>query len=356
MTASSTSGSHPAVQPGPRSTRLVLAAFLGLALTACGGETARPRGVLLISVDSLRYDHVSAYGYRNRVRPDLLTTPYVDRLLADEGAVFEEVASTTSWTLPSHLALLSGQPNEVHGVRDLPDRLGRRGPTLLAEHFMDDGWRTFGVWSGPNLHPWFGFDRGFEAYVDCSSTAVADPEALFGEGGLRDPLIEMHEDSHRGVTGERCVEAFEEQFARIGDDERFFAFVHLWDVHYDYEPPAAYDLYFPNPASYDGPFDGRDCASYGKRFVIGSEPYTQRDVERLVSLYDAEIRYTDHNIGRILGMLEEAGRLEDTLVVFTSDHGEEFFDHGGFGHKHTLYEEVLRVPLIMRLDGVIEPG
>ncbi|MEO0651244.1 MAG: sulfatase-like hydrolase/transferase, partial [Planctomycetota bacterium] len=292
--------------------RRLLATTLGLGtalLAACGsGQEPRPRGVLLISVDSLRYDHVSAYGYRNPARPDLPTTPNVDRLLADEGVVFEEVVSTTSWTLPSHLSLLSGQPNGVHGVRDLPDRLGPRSPTLLAEVFADAGWRTFGIWSGPNLHPWFGFDRGFEHYDDCSSTAVADPDGLFGEGGLRDPLIEMHEDSHRGVTGERCVEAFERRFAQLGDDERFFAFVHLWDVHYDYEAPERFDVYFPGgAAAYDGPFDGLGCADYGKRFVLGDEPYTARDVQRLVSLNDAEVRYTDHNIGRMLATLERAG-------------------------------------------------
>ncbi len=327
-----------------------------LPLVACAPADRIPNGVLLLSVDSLRHDHVSAYGYRNPARPDLPTTPNVDRLVADAGALFEQAVSTTSWTLPSHLALLTGQPDDVHGVRDLPDRLGSSGPALLAEAFADAGWRTFGIWSGPNLHPWFGFDRGFESYDDCSSTAVADPDDLFGTGGLRDPLIEMHEASHRGVTGEACVEAFERRIAGIGEEERFFAFVHLWDVHYDYEPPPAFDVYFPDPRGYDGPLDGRGCADYGKRFVLGDERFGRRDLDRLISLYDAEIRYTDHNIGRMLARLSALDRLEDTLIVFVADHGEELFDRGGFGHKHTLYDEVLRVPMLMRLDGVIEPG
>ncbi|QDU66969.1 sulfatase [Engelhardtia mirabilis] len=346
---------------GPHSGAAALAILAGLATGCGGGPESGPRGVLLISIDSLRADHLSSYGYRSSTAPAEATTPNIDRLLADQGTRFEQVVSTTSWTLPSHLALLTGQPDEVHGVRDLPDRLSPEHQ-LLAEAFADEGWRTFGIWSGPNLHPWFGFGRGFETYDDCSSVAVADADGMFGVDGVAPgseawgDVRSLHERSHHGVTGPAVVGAFERRLAEIGDDERYFAFVHMWDVHYDYNAPRAFDIFFPGAERYDGPIDGQDFKDYGRRFLVDKEPLDDRDLARLISLYDAEIRYTDDNIGRMLAALEARGRLDDSLVVVTSDHGEEFLDHQNFGHKNGLYDEVLRVPLLLRLPGTIPAG
>ncbi len=348
--------SPPAPGKGPRGARcggnrafFWAVALAGLLSAGCGRGDTRPSGVLLLSIDSLRADHVGAYGYRSRTRPDRNTTPAIDRLVAEQGALFEHAVSTTSWTLPSHLALLTGLPNEVHGVRDLPDRLppDRR---LVTEAFQAAGWRTFGIWSGPNVHPWFGFDRGFEEYVDCSTSSVESPDKLFGleaEGGWGD-VRSVHDASHRGVTGPAIVAAFERFAQSLRTGDRFFCFVHLWDVHYDYEPPPEFDVFFPG---YEGPIDG-----LGFQGLLARGPLAERDLLRLISLYDAEILYTDHNIERMLGKLAALGRLDDTLVVITSDHGEEFMERGFLGHKHTLYEEVLRIPLIFRLPGQIPAG
>jgi len=341
----------PGRRPVTRSRPLTLAlgaALLLSASTACS-PPAGPRGVVLISIDSLRADHVGAYGYHSATRPSEPVTPALDRLLGAEGALFEHAVSTTSWTLPAHLALLTGLPNEVHGVRDLPDRLpaDRR---LLAEAYAAAGWRTFGIWSGPNLHPWFGFDRGFDAYVDASTAIVESPQELFSLSAPGDwnAVGAVHDSSHRGLTGPAIVQAFGD-FARALDDERFFAFVHMWDVHYDYNAPAEFDRFFPG---YEGPIDGQDFKGLGSN----GTRLSQQDLARLLALYDAEIRYTDHNIERMLGDLASAGRLADTLVVVTSDHGEEFLERGALGHKGTLYEEVLAVPLMFRLPGTIAAG
>lgn len=331
-------------------TRAHFAALLAAtAVAAACSEPARPRGVLLVSVDSLRADHVGAYGYQSATRPGEPTTPAVDRLMAREGALFEHAVSTTSWTLPAHLALLTGLPNEVHGVRDLPDRLPA-DRALLQETFQRAGWRTFGIWSGPNLHPWFGFERGFDAYVDCSTSAVATPDQLFGlhSPGQWNDVKTVHDGSHLGVTGPAILSAFE-GFAESLEQEPFFAFVHMWDVHYDYNAPPEFDVFFPG---YQGPIDGQDF----KTLALGGNRLSQEDLARLLSLYDAEIRYTDHNFERMLGALAAKDRLKDTLVVFTSDHGEEFLEHGALGHKATLYEEVLRVPLLFRLPGEVKEG
>jgi arylsulfatase A-like enzyme len=322
---------------------------------ACGADigSARARGVLLISVDSLRADHVSSYGYQSPTAPGVATTPVIDRLIANAGTRFTRAYSTTSWTLPAHMAMLTGLPNELHGVRGLPDQLHPSRP-LLAQLFRDAGWRTGGFWSGPNLHPYFGFDRGFEVYEDCSTHPVQDV-AVFSplDETTFEATVSMHEDSHQGVTGPAVVEAFSRWFEEVGDDEPFFAFVHLWDVHYDYLAPPEHDLFHPD--RYFGPIDGRNFTSI-ELADPATKPKGRADLLRLISLYDAEIHFTDLQVGRMLDLLRRDGRFDDTLVVFTSDHGEQFLEHQSLGHKHSLFDETVRIPLLMRLPGVVPEG
>ncbi len=335
--------SRAASARGPAPAVLQTALLAGV-LTGCGEPPAsEPHDVLLFSIDSLRADHLSSYGYRSATRPDQPTTPHLDRLMADEGVLFERTSSVTSWTLPSHLSLLTGQPIQVHGVRDLPEVLHQSHP-LLAQHFAAAGWRTFGLWSGPNLHPLFGFDRGFEEYVDCSTVAVEDPMAVFGVEGEEDwsDVRDVHDASHQGVTGENLVTAFGEQYARIGEDERLFAFVHMWDVHYDYSAPAAFDVFHPQP--YRGFFDGSDFGALNQPDRV----LTEADRLRVLSLYDAEILYTDDNLRRMFEVVEAAGRLDDSLIVVTADHGEQFGEHNFFGHKESLIEQEIAIPLLVR--------
>jgi len=325
-----------------------LLAALALLAAGCGSKPASPRGVLLISIDSLRADHLSSAGYKSPTAPQIPTTPEIDRLLAGPGTRFSSAFASTSWTLPGHMAMLTGRPDELHGVRDLPDRLPHSVP-MVQESFRAAGWRTAGFWSGPNLHPWFGFDRGFESYVDCSATPVADPEAfaLANPDSDQAAVMAAHDASHVGTTGPKVASAFTDWFGGLEDDELFFAFVHLWDVHYDYEPPPEFDVFDP---TYKGKITGRDFMNL--RIRAGA----QDDLNHLIALYDGEIRFTDSNVARILHSLEAAGRLDNTLVILTSDHGEAFAEHGMLGHKHSLHIEEVHVPLIMRYPGRVEAG
>ncbi len=328
--------------------RTVFVAALAVLPAACDGREPAPHpeglsGVLLISIDTLRADHLSAYGYEPPNAPQERTSPCIDRLVAAQGLRFERAYSTTSWTLPAHMTMLTGLPNELHGVRDVSDQLhGSR--TLLPETFAKAGWRTAGFWSGPNLHPWFGFDRGWELYEDCSDVAVEDATVFTEEQRARD----VHSRSHDAVTSPALLAAFERWLDGVDDDEPFFAFVHMWDVHYDYNAPPRYDVFFPD---YDGEPVSGDLGSVTKR-PANMELY----MARLRSLYDAEIRFTDEHVGKMLERLERDGRLDETLVIVTSDHGEEFYEHNRFGHRQSLYEEVVHVPLLMRLPGRIPAG
>jgi|GEM_PF-3938083 len=322
----------------------------GALLASCGPGAEPPTGVLMISIDSLRADHVSSYGYESRTNASVKTTPNLDRYMAEGGARFERAFSTTSWTLPSHMALLSGQPNEVHGVKDAPWQLHDEQP-WVASAFQDAGWTTFGIWSGPNLSPYFGFGRGFDHYVDCSGLETDLRKFDVEADDEWSELNQEHDQSHRVVTGPLILDQFTEWFDGLTEDERFFAFVHMWDPHYDYFPPEQYDVFFPNaPNSW--------IASDNFRFkdlngIAGQKPLARNEMLRLLSLYDAEIRYTDANIGEMFDLLEQAGRLDSTLIVVSSDHGEEFGEHGLYGHKLNLYDETLQIPLFMRLPGTI---
>ncbi|HET9062222.1 MAG TPA: sulfatase [Candidatus Binatia bacterium] len=314
------------------------AVILLLAIAAIGCRDRAPTptvgpNVLLISIDSLRRDHVGCYGY------PLATTPTIDRL-ATEGVTFRNAVSTTSWTLAAHAALLTGVHDARHGATIPTAVLDESIPTL-AEAFRAAGYRTVGLYSGPFLHPHFGLARGFEEYVDCTSYGLED---------TRNPANpRVHASSHKDVTNPRLAESFARVVAST-DERPFFFFVHMWDVHYDLVPPSPYDRMFssdPSPPDVDPDF------RHDRTFVPGMD---ERAYRRVIALYDGEIRFTDDTISAMLEQLRGRGRLDDTIVVITSDHGEEFLEHGGKGHRNSLFDEVLAVPLVFWAPARLRPG
>ena len=282
---------------------------------AAGGR--RPN-VVLVSIDSLRADHLGAYGYP---RP---TSPRLDRLAA-EGVVFDSAWSTTTWTLPSHVSLLTALYPEVHGVTEDGLRM-TADQLLLSEVLRSAGYRTAAFVSAPFLNRIYGFDQGFDLYDD-----VTIP-------------LKRHRESHRGSTGAALHGAITRWLGE-GHGEPFFLFLHYWDVHFDYEPPPAFVA--PFDPGYRGAAEFRNFEK--NRAIHPGMP--EADLARLVALYDGEIAYTDHHLGLLFDELERLGKLEDSLVVVTGDHGDEFFEHGEKGHMKNLFETTLRVPLVVRFPG-----
>ena len=296
-------------------------------------ETAESRpSVLLIVIDALRADHLGAYGYG---RP---TSPRIDEWAAG-GRLFERAYATSPWTLPSFGSMLTGRLPSAHGagieVVEGADALetevvaARNFVTLsgsvptVAELLADQGFATGAFVTNPFLDPRFGLDRGFEDY-DHYQTSNRE---LRPAGEVVDLSLRWL-DQHSGRVS--------------------FLLVHLFDPHLDYDPPP--------------PFRGRFAGSSASDIVhpvTGLWPIRNRvgeltDAERafIAAAYDEEIAYVDEQIGRLFDEMQERGWLEDTLVLLTSDHGEEFFEHGGFEHGHSMYEEVIRVPLIIWGPGV----
>ena len=272
-----------------------------------------PNNVILIAVDTLRADRLSSYGYEKA------TSPHLDALARD-GVRFDQVASNCNWTCPSFASILTGTVPARHGVHSY----GPRTPLpseleTLAERFRADGWVTQSIIYKPPLYDG-GFEQGFDVAFNVPREAVR----------ASDNLTEAMEwlDAHAG--------------------RRNFLFLHFNDPHQPFTQPDPWDQKFgEDPAEHDIELPHSIYQSRGKR---GEE---FRDLMR--SLYDGEVAYVDDRIGAFLSALKERGLYEDAVIGFVSDHGEQLWEHGGFGHGPNftsgaglLYDEVIRVPLIVK--------
>ena len=274
---------------------------------------ARPN-VILISIDTLRADHLSGYGHH---RP---TTPNIDQFFA-AGTTFLEARSQAPWTLPAHASMMTSLYPSTHGARfysvsrflprGLGDRLAEHHITL-AEVLRQAGYRTGAFTSVEWLGEQFGLGQGFDT-------------------------LEMDRAGHpASVLVDRAL-----AWLDPSDRTPYFLFLHFFDVH-EYSSPRPFDEMYRDPA-YDGTFR-RDVFRNGNLY----DRLTRADVADLEAGYDGALSYVDAELGRLFRELERQNLLQSTLVILTSDHGEEFWDHGGTSHGFTLYDEQLRVPLLIR--------
>lgn len=307
-----------------RRSRFLLAVVL--ALVGCQGP--RPTNVVVVVVDTLRSDHLGCYGYP---RP---TSPNLDRLAAS-AHVFDSAVAQSSWTSPSIASLFTSLYPSAHGVTGFGSSLADEFITL-AEILEQHGLRTAGFSANMAfINPDRGFDQGFETFEVLVRRARPEEkdQKLFGKVPAAAEFVT-----------DRALRFLEE-----AGDGPFFLYLHYIDPHSPYTAPAPYRDAFVAAADTASDGTDRDLFGYGGSIVAG-----QDDVDHLTALYDAEIAYTDAQMGRLFEHLESTGRLDDTIVVVTSDHGEELFDHGGFAHGTTLYREQVQIPLVVRLPG--DPG
>lgn len=294
--------------------RTLLALPLALGLAACADRAAPADapGIVLISIDTLRRDHLSAYGYERA------TTPRIDACAA-EGALFLNAVSTSNWTLPAHMSLMTGLPPSLHRVEDDGSRLPASLRTL-AEVLQESGYATAGVTSHVYLGEQFGFARGFDRYSTQWNKRAAD---------VTDQAIAWLEET---------------------DDEPFFLFLHYFDPHWNFDPPEPFDSRF-------GPADAHyGDIEYLKHHLDRANPLPDDVLDHVLRLYDGEIAYTDDQIGRLFDWLRERGLFDHTIVAIVSDHGEEFGEHGSFGHGTHLHGEVTNVPLVLRYPRHVAAG
>lgn len=288
-----------------------LTLLLALGSSACSAE--KPRGVILISIDTLRADHLGCYGYA------FPTSPEIDRFAAG-GTVFLGARSHAPSTLLSHAAILTSRIPQHTGVSHVHQRRLAAAHITLAEAFAQHGWRTAAFTGGAQLAPEFGLDQGFKTY----ETFAADFDLV--------------------------VDAFLHWFDAGGSGDPFFAFLHTYEVHHPYDPaPHLLELF---DADYQGELPDAIEIKLLEEINWGGRALSPADLAHIVAAYDAEIRAVDEAFGRLLVELERRGLRDQVLIALSSDHGEEFGERGFVGwHALTLHEEMLAVPLILRGPG-----
>jgi arylsulfatase A-like enzyme len=304
----------------------LLAPLLAAAL-GCGADPpAAPEplpNLLVVTIDTLRADHLSSYGYARETSPNL-------DALAAAGVRFELSFAAASTTLPSHVSLFTGTDPIAHGVvknglRVAPDT------TLLAERLRDAGAQTAAIVSSFVLDRRFGLDRGFDHYEDDFTREGSSYQAETWRGFETKGAF----DRRANLTTDRAIRWLDE----TRDPARpFFLFVHYFDPHDPYDPPEPWKSRFAKP-----PGAAPSLA----------DALTKRDA---IDAYDGEVAFADAEVGRLLAHLAKLGVERDTLVVVTSDHGEGLGQHGVLGHAVNIYEEAVRVPLLMRWPARLPAG
>jgi len=302
--------------------------------------------VLLLILDTVAAMHTSVHGYG---RP---TTPVLERF-ASEGVAFDHALSTSPWTLPSHATMFTGlYPHELAASWLVPFETE---PRTLAEEFGERGYATAGfVANRPYGTYEHGLDRGFARYEDYRvSPGQVVRSTVLGRfvADVRRLRAWIGTDRELGGTDARMLTDRFLGWLDDAPDRPFFAFLNYYDAHDPYLPP---DEHFAR-------FAGRPRGSRTspiRRYAQGrlAAEITADEVREEVDAYDGAISSIDEQIGRLLGGLRERGMLDGTIVVVTSDHGEEFGEHGLFLHGHSLYLPSLHVPLVIRYPGHVPAG
>jgi len=309
----------PVDRSARRIIKFVIMAFLVCLCTQPGcGPTSeerkevgvKPYNVILISVDTLRADYLSSYGRLEN------TAPNIDKF-ADKSIVFTNSRSQSPWTTPSHASMFTSMYPSVLNIGRWPNpgRFNQKAQTL-AELLRKNGFKTAGFLEGGGVRGQLGFNQGFDLYKqDFRHIEQSIPKCL--------TWIEENKENH------------------------FFVFLHTYDVH-RYDPPEEY--YGTLMPEYNGNLEkGIPLAKklQNIREVEFRNSLDDSDKDRITSIYRETLLYVDHWLGKLFENLEHNGLLKNTIVIFTSDHGEEFFEHGRTGHGYTNFKEQLNIPLII---------
>ena len=279
--------------------------------------------VLFVLTDTLRADHMSPYGYHRD------TTPWFSEFAA-ESVLFERANSQNAWTPPSVSSIFTGLTARAHGVTSLHDPEGDGGNILFEDHqtiaelFSEAGYRTGALVKSPVPREETGFSQGFDSFETV-------------------PGMIAHETS-----GAELVASAQTWLdtAVLGSDP-FFLYLHFMEPHAAYIAPLPYRVQFDE--GWDSDLEGSHAELADIR--AGRAEATADDREHLVALYDGELAYWDHQVSTLIAHVKSLGILEETIVVFVGDHGEQFNEHGDWLHG-ALYQENIHVPMVLRIPGL----
>ncbi len=305
----------PPLRPSRTSAVLLAGWILG---GACA-PPAPPPDLLLVTVDTLRTDFLSCYGYPRQASPTL-------EALASAGALFEAHFTTIATTAPAHASMFTGLPAREHGLTRNGWSLDEALPSLPAI-LRASGYRTGASIGARIVGSEYGFARGFDVF-----------DEAFDESVLRPPGKTAKYERYAESVVDRAI-----AFAEADDGRPTFLWAHVYDPHEPYAAPRVSPLHPPKHLQF---FRGR---------AHGSDLFERGQVARVLAGYEGEVTYADAEIGRLLAAWDARERGPDSLVVVVSDHGEGLGEHSYMGHGFLLYEEQMRVPFLLRMPGIV-PG
>jgi choline-sulfatase len=309
---------------GEKGSRIALGApAIRLAPPSVQVQSRKPKNVIVLLVDTLRADKLTSYGKTN------VRSPALDKF-ASEATLFERCQSSSNWTKPACASVLTGLYPDSHKARGHSSRLAP-SIKLAGEIFQAAGYVTGAFIANGYLAAEFGFNRGWTHYTNF----------------IRENKPSVAENVYKEAT------AFIKLQAQAG--KPFFTYVQTIDPHVPYDPPAE-DLKLYDAEPYTGPVVPRSTGDLLESFKQKRVVLEPRDRRHLEALYDGEVTYHDRHFGRFLDELARSRLLDDTVFVLCADHGEEFFEHESVGHGHTLFQELVHVPLVVRAPGVVPAG
>ncbi len=316
---------------------------------------ARNPNVIMVLIETTRADHIGCYGYKRD------TTPNIDAL-AKEGVVFENYYTAAPFSGPSKATLATGLFPYNNGVRSMPQRI-RRDVKTLAQVFRANGYRTGGFASGLFMGPQFGYHRGFETY-ECLGTPYdlfRFTTALRGLELTLNRLTPWYMDENERVRVEDATRAVPRVLNWIDSDaaDPFYCLLEFNEPHLDYVPPPPFNKKFTE--DYPGytlmkDISTRKIPRYDVIYDFDKLGYSQRDVAQSIALYDGEIAYVDWAIGNLVAGLRKRGLLDNTVLMVTADHGENFGEHGIYFQHTQLYEAALHVPMVVHYPRQLQPA
>jgi arylsulfatase A-like enzyme len=296
--------------------------------------------ILLISIDTLRADHLSCYGYR---RP---TTPAIDAIAA-EGALFKNAYSAAVWTPPAHASMLTGLYPSHHGAVDYR-KLNPSIPTI-AGTLRDRGFRTVGFVNNPAVGEFVGLEKGHDEFFEIWKGVTSNNAITRGAHWLHRTGLEiLGIQDHGAKSTNRLVKKW---LCDHGSEQRpFFMFVHYIEPHNPIDAPHPFKKRFVE-------LNGGEQLDMNKIARVAHNPlvcYTDQielnsaEVQYLIALYDGEINYVDSMVGDLIDSLRAMKILDDTMIIITADHGEHFGEHGHYSHASSLYQPLVHIPLAIR--------
>ncbi len=308
-----------------------------------GAPTADQPNVLLIVLDTVRADHMSCYGYERE------TTPQIDAF-AQDARLYKNVLSPGGWTLPSHASMFTGLPVSAHGCTWAHPYLDMQHETL-AELLRSADYQTAGFCSNSIMSPDRMLQQGFNRWWTPKAHNIVGLRLDSPVDKLAERIKPNPVPSLGRVMHERLGAWFETEYDRT---RPFFMYLNYIEPHQPYVPPSEELRWTTDKVREKWRYE--DQRRLMRRYNLGLSVLSESDIEELETLYDEEIAFVDKMVGDLFGWLRAQGLFDNTLIIITSDHGEHFGEHHLMEHQYSLYEPIVRVPLIVRYPDAIQPG